>query len=84
MHGVQRISSEEANEIIQDRSRIGKFYVMPEDIGDRYIGLDNSTGNCWVEEFDLFMECINWLNGCFEMSEMGDSEVDYESYCENY
>ena len=29
--------------------------------GEKYIGIDNSDGNCWVEEFDTALECIKWL-----------------------
>lgn len=28
-----------------------------------YIGIDNSNGECWVEEFDSENACINWLKG---------------------
>lgn len=28
---------------------------------NKYIGIDNSDGNCWVEEFDTALECIKWL-----------------------
>lgn len=81
MYDIQCVSSEDANAIIYDSSKIGRFYVKPDEIGGKYIGLDNSTGDCWVEEFDLLTECIDWLNGYFEVS---DLEADYESYCENY
>lgn len=26
-----------------------------------YIGVDNTTDNCWVEEFDSEEACLNWL-----------------------
>lgn len=29
--------------------------------GDMYVGLDNSTGNCRVEEFKSFEACVRWL-----------------------
>lgn len=27
----------------------------------KYIGIDNSTGDAWVEEFETLQECIRWL-----------------------
>ncbi|MBI9009997.1 MAG: hypothetical protein JEZ05_08190 [Tenericutes bacterium] len=31
--------------------------------GDKYIGVDNTTHNCWVEEFDTLEEVLKWING---------------------
>ena len=28
---------------------------------DKFIGVDNSTNDCWVEEFDTLEECKKWL-----------------------
>lgn len=28
----------------------------------KYIGIDNTTDNCWVEEFDSEVDCLYWLN----------------------
>lgn len=30
---------------------------------NKYIGVDNKTGNCWVEEFDKENDVIQWLSG---------------------
>lgn len=30
---------------------------------DKYIGIDNSTGNCWVEEFENELDVKKWLLG---------------------
>lgn len=27
-----------------------------------YIGIDNTSNDCWVEEFDSEQSCIDWLN----------------------
>ena len=27
----------------------------------KYIGIDNRTGDAWVEEFETLQECIRWL-----------------------
>ena len=40
--------------------------LVSEDLQDDekivYIGIDNSNGECWTEEFDSEDACINWLN----------------------
>lgn len=28
-----------------------------------FVGMDNTSGDAWVEEFETFRECINWLLG---------------------
>lgn len=32
----------------------------------KYIGVDNTTDNCWVEEFKTEKEVINWLKESFD------------------
>lgn len=32
------------------------------EIGSYHIGCDNSSGNCWVEEFSTKKECLSWLD----------------------
>lgn len=39
---------------------LGRFYL--EDSG-KIIGVDNSDGHAWTEEFDDFESCERWLNG---------------------
>ena len=38
----------------------GLFYLR--DSG-KVIGIDNSTGRAWTEEFDTVEQCKRWLNG---------------------
>lgn len=49
------VNQEEAIEIIEHRGRRGLF--VQED-GATYIGIDNSTGDAWVEEFPNAMVCL--------------------------
>lgn len=35
-----------------------KFYYFSDGV---YIGVDNTDGQCFVEEFDTLSECISWL-----------------------
>lgn len=37
---------------------IGKFYTKE---GELYIGIDNSTGDAWTEEFKTKASCFKWL-----------------------
>lgn len=41
----------------------GLFFVRD---GNSYIGIDNSTGECWTEEFTSFSACKKWLS-CKEL-----------------
>ena len=52
------VKQKEAIEIIEHRGRRGLF--VQED-GGTYIGIDNSTGDAWVEEFPDLLECLMWL-----------------------
>ena len=55
------ISHEEASKIIETRQPHGKFYEIA---GNRFIGIDNETGDAWTEEFPNLKDCIDWLFNC--------------------
>lgn len=38
----------------------GLFFLRE---GSKVIGIDNSTGHAWTEEFDTVEQCKRWLNG---------------------
>lgn len=52
------VNQEQASEIIETRKPLGKFV---QDTGVEYIGIDNSDGNAWTEEFPDLRECLEWL-----------------------
>lgn len=54
------VSQKEATEIIEHRGPRG-FFVQ--ETGDKFVGIDNSTGDAWVEEFPNLTECLKWLAG---------------------
>jgi len=58
---IQEIGRAQAKSIIAKRYPYGKFWVL--DVTSSYIGIDNSNGNAWTEEFDTSDECIKWLEG---------------------
>ena len=54
------VSQQEANAIIEHRGPRGLFVL---ETGVEYIGIDNSTGDAWTEEFLDLTECMMWLAG---------------------
>jgi uncharacterized protein YuzE len=57
---IVKITSEEAKQIIDTREREGLFYLHEE---GKVIGIDNTTGDAWTEEFDTEEQCFRWLRG---------------------
>ena len=55
---IRKIKPECAEIIINARKPLGLFYLP----GDRvYVGIDNSTGHAWTEEFASLWQCKRWL-----------------------
>ena len=38
----------------------GLYWTKENDV---YVGIDNTSGNAWTEEFEKLEDCINWLMG---------------------
>lgn len=55
---IKEITPEEAIEIIDKREPIGLFYFKEDGV---YLGIDNNTGDSWMEQFNTKEECIAWL-----------------------
>lgn len=60
MDKIKRITPEKAAEIIECGEPRGLFFCKETE--SRYIGIDNTTGEVWMEEFRTFAECKSWLN----------------------
>lgn len=56
--GIQRVCQEFASQVIETRQPIGYFYTFTNGL---YVGIDNGTGDAWVEEFNSYEECMKWL-----------------------
>ena len=56
----KEVTAKEALGIIRTRNPIGRFWQKD---GDLYIGIDNTTGDAWVEEFTAIEYCLAWLEG---------------------
>ncbi len=54
----KEISKVEAYAIIETRKPRGLFYLKE---GNGYTGIDNMTGEAWVEDFPTMLDCLNWL-----------------------
>lgn len=52
------VTPEQASEIICTRQPLGLFYLLDNGV---YVGIDNSTGDAWTEEFSNLRQCEKWL-----------------------
>ncbi|MDU7338595.1 MAG: ASCH/PUA domain-containing protein [Clostridium sp.] len=55
---ITNVSKQEASKIIARYSPRGLFWCID---GSKFIGIDNSTGDAWTEEFETFKQCESWL-----------------------
>lgn len=60
MSEIREVSKDEASSIIETREPLGLFYLEED---GKFVGIDNSTGDAFVEEFNSFEPCERWLNG---------------------
>lgn len=63
MFGICQISKEQALPIVLERKPKGLFFCKE---NHKFVGIDNSHGDAFVEEFDTACLCKDWLNGMFE------------------
>lgn len=67
--GIQEITEEAGFKVITSREPMGRFYYKE---GNRWIGLDNRSGDCWTEAFGTKAECLAWLTDEEEDDERED------------
>ncbi|ABR48748.1 conserved hypothetical protein [Alkaliphilus metalliredigens QYMF] len=65
---IKKVRLKHISEIIDNREPIGLFYAVGIKIDSTktnctmcYVGVDNSTGDAWAEDFRTEEECIAWL-----------------------
>ena len=63
-YDIKEVDNEEASRIIDTYEPIGKFILEGNGV---FVGIDNSTSDCWVEEFDDFEVCVDWIRAKFEV-----------------
>lgn len=56
----REIDKKDAAVIIEHRHPYGLFFLKD---GGSYVGIDNSDGNAWTEEFFTKRKCLEWLTG---------------------
>lgn len=66
MSNVKKITSVQAGRIINTRYPLGLFYVLDAGV---YVGIDNSTGDAWTEEFPDLRTCKRWLGNPYLIAE---------------
>lgn len=69
---IKIVSTQRANEIITNYGPIGLFLIIENNM---FVGIDNSTGKAWTEEFTDLNKCLKWLHGG-ELDEM--EEIKFE------
>ncbi len=64
MNEIIKLDSEEDRELIDkillQRKPLGLYYTIE---SGKYIGIDNSNGDAWIEEFKTLASCKKWLGG---------------------
>jgi hypothetical protein len=55
---IKKITPSEAYCIIYSRQPFGLFYLLHDGV---YVGIDNSNGHAWMEEFTNLRQCKRWL-----------------------
>jgi hypothetical protein len=56
---IREVTAEQASSIIDTRRPLGLFYCL---MAGAYIGVDNSGGYAWTEEFPTLQQCNLWLS----------------------
>jgi hypothetical protein len=57
---ITKLTKEQASEVIETRTPTGLFYTKENGL---FIGIDNSSGDAWTEEFKTKESCFKWLRG---------------------
>lgn len=60
MNEIREVMDEEAFQIIITREPRGLFYQKD---GNIIVGIDNSTGDAWTQDFASLEDCLAWLKG---------------------
>ena len=63
---IQQVTARRLREIIQKYIPRGHFLARE---GQRWVAVDNSSGEAWTEDFRQKQQAIRWLNGEFEISD---------------
>ncbi|MFW6242638.1 MAG: hypothetical protein ACOC2W_00605 [bacterium] len=59
---IKELPNDELLKVIMERKPLGLFYEYDEKV-ERYVGVDNSNGDAWTEQFKYLEACKDWLTG---------------------
>ena len=57
---MKKISNKKALEVIENRLPLGQFYTIESGV---YVGIDNTDGDAWTEDFTTLEDLKNWMFG---------------------
>lgn len=55
---IKKITPSESDGIIYSQRPFGLFYLFHDGV---YVGIDNSNGHAWTEDFTNLRQCKKWL-----------------------
>ena len=61
MFKITEITKEEANKIIETKEPLGLFWFRDDEANKRYVAIDNSSGEAFVERFVYRSDSYLWL-----------------------
>jgi hypothetical protein len=63
MMEIKKVDPEEATRIIETREPRGLFYCIDKEFKNIkvYVGIDNTYGDAWTEDFRTLASCKRWL-----------------------
>lgn len=73
---IKKLKPIQAKAVIEARQPMGIFYAYEDGV---YVGIDNSTGHAWTEEFSSLRKCKEWLRNpsmAVQPSEWEENVID--------
>lgn len=61
MFKITEITKKEANKIIETKEPLGLFWFRDDEVNRRYVAIDNSSGEAFVERFVYRSDSYLWL-----------------------
>lgn len=69
---IQQVSPEQLQKMLRQYAPRGRFLAKD---GCKWVALDNSTCDAWVEEFSRKRQAVRWLLGKFEVGDKAKQRV---------
>ena len=79
---IKKLKPIQAKAVIETRQPRGLFYAYE---NETYVGIDNSVGHAWVEEFSSLRKCKEWLRNpsmkAYHPEEWEENEISGRVNC---